>query len=153
VQATANDSPQIKRTFAFCSVIVFPSRHSFFSDPLYRPAVCSFASFAFSHFSRLLLLQRKYAYYGFSSTYFVEVTECRRSSGIVLLVFSSGIWHVMLTAILTADECQSLYLQQFLNLRVEQLLHLRRQKTQILTNIYIRVRFHVSCQNHSLYLY
>lgn len=89
--------------------------------------------------------------------YFVEVTECRWSSGAVLLVFSSGIRHVMLTAILTADECQSLYLQQFSNLRVERL-HLRRQKAQLLTNIYIqrlciRVRFHVSCQNHSLYLY
>jgi hypothetical protein len=39
----------------------------------------------------------------FSSMYIVEVTECRRPSGSVLLVFSSGIRHVMLTAILTAD--------------------------------------------------
>jgi hypothetical protein len=38
---------------------------------------------------------------------------CWRPSGSVLLVFSSGNQHVILTAVLTGDEGQSLYLQQF----------------------------------------
>jgi hypothetical protein len=104
---------ELRATLPSVPETVFPSNHSFFLDPLYWPAVCSFASAAISDFFRLVLLQRKYAYYSFSSMYFVEVTVCRRPSGSVLLVFSSGIRHVMLTAILTGDECQSLYLSSF----------------------------------------
>jgi hypothetical protein len=90
-------------TLPSAPVTVFPSKYNFFSDPNYWPAVCSFASSAFSDFSRLVLLQRKYACYSFSMMYFVEVTVCRRPPGRVLLVFSSGIQHVMLTAILTVS--------------------------------------------------
>ena len=102
---------KLRATLSYATVTVFS--HSYFSDPLYWPTVGSFASSAFSDFSRLGLLQRKYACYSFSSMYFVEVTVSRRPSGSVLLVFSSGIQYVMLTAILKGDECQSLYRQQF----------------------------------------
>ena len=94
---------KLRATLPSAPVTVFPSKHSFFSDPLYWPAVCSFASSAFSDFPRVVLLQRKYACYRFSSMYFVEVTVSCRPSGSVLLVFSSGIQHVMLTAILTVS--------------------------------------------------
>jgi hypothetical protein len=109
----AAHSDKLRANLPSAPVTVFPSKHSFFSDPLEWPAAYSFASSAFSDFSRLVLLQRKYACYSFSSMYFVEVPVCRRPSGRVLLVFSSGIQHVMLTAVLIGDECQSLHLQQF----------------------------------------